>query len=159
MKFLGQGLRSYSTNRTDRHTNRQMRPNINTATFTGGANKHSFLPIIYTVLPGYFNSQAAAADVVFCIFYYLVYAVTVCCLLVVVTVLNSCVSLCVLTAAVDQVVDCLDEIDCLTQPVHVDNSVVSQLLDDNRLISILEVCELYLCYKRLCLVRFWVPVT
>jgi len=47
-----------------------------------------------------------------------------------------------LTAAVDQVVDCLDEIDCLTQPDHVDSSVVSRLLDDNRLLSILEVCQL-----------------
>jgi len=48
----------------------------------------------------------------------------------------------VLTAAVDQVVDCLDEIDCLTQPDHVDGSVVSHLLNDNRLLSILEVCQL-----------------
>jgi len=45
-----------------------------------------------------------------------------------------------LTAAVDQVVDCLDEIDCLIQPGQVESSVVSQLLDDNRLLSILEVC-------------------
>ena len=49
-------------------------------------------------------------------------------------------SCCMLTAAVDQVVDCLDEIDCLIQPGQVESSVVSQLLDDNRLLSILEVC-------------------
>jgi len=46
------------------------------------------------------------------------------------------------TAAVDQVVDCLDEMDCLTQPNHVDNSIISRLLDDNRLLSLLEVCQL-----------------
>jgi len=53
-----------------------------------------------------------------------------------------------LTAAVDQVVDCLDEIDCLTQPNHVDNSVVSRLLDDNRLLSLLEVCQMSACLNR-----------
>ena len=55
---------------------------------------------------------------------------------------NSSVSLmlCMLTAAVEQVVDCLDEMECLTQPGRVDNSLVNQLLNDNRLLSILEVC-------------------
>jgi len=43
------------------------------------------------------------------------------------------------SAAVDQVVDCLDEIDCLTQPGYVDSALISQLLDDNRLLSLLEV--------------------
>jgi len=48
----------------------------------------------------------------------------------------------VCTAAIDQVVDCLDEIDCLTQPVPVDNSLVHRLLNDNRLLSVLEVSQL-----------------
>jgi len=43
-------------------------------------------------------------------------------------------------AAVDQVVDCLDEVDCLTHPGgYTDNLVVRRLLADNRLLSILEV--------------------
>ena len=42
-------------------------------------------------------------------------------------------------AAVDQVVDCLDEADCLSQPSNVDSSVVGRLLNDDRLLSILEV--------------------
>ena len=48
-------------------------------------------------------------------------------------------------AAVDQVVDCLDKIDCLTQPGLVDNLAVSRLLEDDQLCSILEVCWLYFC--------------
>jgi len=53
---------------------------------------------------------------------------------------HACVLICMYAAAIDQVVDCLDEIDCLTQPVPVDNSLVHRLLNDNRLLSVLEVC-------------------
>ena len=53
--------------------------------------------------------------------------------------------LCVHAAAVDQVVDCLDKIDCLTQPGLVDNLAVSRLLEDDQLCSILEVCRLHFC--------------
>ena len=58
---------------------------------------------------------------------------------------HACVLMCVYTAAIDQVVDCLDEIDCLTQPVPVDNSLVHRLLNDNRLLSVLEVCLFLFC--------------